>query len=147
MSQEQCSIWPWILVHLCRMMISPGVFFICFKFSFSGLLEGKRPKNSPKWKITITSVMCYISGTVWIWSLVLVHFCKMMISPGHFCLSKNIGNDHDFWYTIAKCWYLQVFFSFLFLILIFRAVRGIKGISYLRNHTSYDYHFWYTCVK
>ena len=26
-SQEQYSIWSWLLVHLCRMMISPEGFF------------------------------------------------------------------------------------------------------------------------
>ena len=26
-SQEQCGIWSWVLVHLCKMMLSPGVFF------------------------------------------------------------------------------------------------------------------------
>ena len=29
-SQEQCSIWSWFLVHYCKMMISPGVFFQFF---------------------------------------------------------------------------------------------------------------------
>ena len=48
--------------------ISKG-FFRLLNFSYFGLLGGggggsKRAKNSPKWKITITSVMCHISGTV-----------------------------------------------------------------------------------
>ena len=51
------------------------------------------------------------------------------------------------------------FFPF-FKILIFWDVRGVKGqkrskmtknsirhAPYLRNHTSYDCHLWYTCVK
>ena len=27
-SQKECSIWSWFLIHLCKMMISPGVFSI-----------------------------------------------------------------------------------------------------------------------
>ena len=38
-------------------------FFTFLKVWFFGLLEGKRAKNSPKWKIII-SVMHHISGTV-----------------------------------------------------------------------------------
>ena len=34
-SQEQQSIWSWFLVHLCKMTISPGVFFIFWNFYFS----------------------------------------------------------------------------------------------------------------
>ena len=37
---------------------------IFFKFWFWRLLGSKRVKNNPKWKITITSVTCHISGTV-----------------------------------------------------------------------------------
>ena len=34
------GIWSWVLVHLCKMMISPDVFLIFLKFSFFGLLGG-----------------------------------------------------------------------------------------------------------
>ena len=41
------------------------VFFLFFwTFHFLDCQGGKRAKNSPKWKITITSVMRHISGTV-----------------------------------------------------------------------------------
>ena len=59
-SQEPDIIWSWFLVHICKMMISPDFFFIFLKFDFLG----KWAKNSPKWKIRITSVTCHISGTV-----------------------------------------------------------------------------------
>ena len=36
-----------------------------WNFHCLGCEEGKREKYSPKWKITITSIMCYISGTVY----------------------------------------------------------------------------------
>ena len=63
-SQEQYSIWSWFLIHLCKMMISPGFFFIFLKFSFLGCYGGKRAKNSLKWKGTIACVTHHISGTV-----------------------------------------------------------------------------------
>ena len=66
-SQEQYSIWSWFLVYLCKIMISPGslsIFFFFLSFYFLGCYGGKRAKNSPKWKRTITFVTCHISGTV-----------------------------------------------------------------------------------
>ena len=42
------------------------VFFSLFwNFHFSGCVEGKKTKNSPKWKTAITSLTHHISGTVW----------------------------------------------------------------------------------
>ena len=38
-SQEQYSISSWFLVHLCKMMISPGAFFILLRFWFFGLVR------------------------------------------------------------------------------------------------------------
>ena len=35
-SQEQYSIWSWFLIHLCKMIISPGIFLIFLNFDFSG---------------------------------------------------------------------------------------------------------------
>ena len=52
------------MVHLCKMMISSGIFFISFKFRFFRLLGGKRAKYGTKWKITITFATRHISGTV-----------------------------------------------------------------------------------
>ena len=52
------------MVHLCELMISPGVFFIYSKFWFSGLLGGKRKKkNGPKCE-KIMSVVFHISGSI-----------------------------------------------------------------------------------
>ena len=68
--------------------------------------------------------------------------------------------DCHFWYTFVKWYYLQGFSHFL-KILILWIVSGVKGkkwkkkkkkksvcpAPYLRNHTSYDSHLWYTFVK
>ena len=37
-SQEPYILWLSFMVHLCKMMISPGIFFISLKFLFFGLL-------------------------------------------------------------------------------------------------------------
>ena len=51
-------------LHLCKIMISPGIFFFIFsKFWFSGSYWGKRAKNGPKWQ-KILSVMLHISRTI-----------------------------------------------------------------------------------
>ena len=73
--QEQYTIWSRFLVHLCEMIISLGIFFSSLKFSFLGLLGGKRAKNSPKWKTTI----CHAPY-----------------------LRNSIAYDHNFWYTFVK---------------------------------------------
>ena len=40
MSQEQYGIWSWFMIHLCEMMIYPGVFLFFLKVSVFALLEG-----------------------------------------------------------------------------------------------------------
>ena len=35
-SQEPFIIWSWFMVHMCKRIISPGVFHTFFKFYFSG---------------------------------------------------------------------------------------------------------------
>ena len=52
------------MVHMFKMMISPGIFFIFQNFDFSGSYWGKRAKNIPNWQ-KIMSVTLDISGTVY----------------------------------------------------------------------------------
>ena len=50
-SQEQYSIWSWFLVHLCKMMISPGIFFHFFEiFIFLAVrwLKGQKIAQNEK---------------------------------------------------------------------------------------------------
>ena len=51
-------------------------------------------------------------------------------------LSNSIAYDHNFWHTIVKWWYLQVFFSSFF-ILIFQAVREVKGQKMAQNDQTF----------
>ena len=74
-SQEPHIIEFSFIVLMCKMIISPGVFFSFSKFWFFILLEGKRAKNSTKWpKIQLISQEPYI-----IWLSFVVHKCKMII--------------------------------------------------------------------
>ena len=66
LSQEPHLIWLSFLVHMCKMMIFPGIFFIFSKFWFSGFFgEGGGDKGQ---KMThnyqFQSVTLYFSGTV-----------------------------------------------------------------------------------
>ena len=94
-SQEQYSLWSWFLVQLCKMMISPVFFFKFSYFHFSGSDGGKRAIKSPKWEVTI--LLHAISQEQYsLWSWVLVHLCKMMISPGVFfifCYFHFLGSQ------------------------------------------------------
>ena len=79
------SIWSWFLVHLCKMMISPSVFFNFFKILFfwgvTGVKWQKIAQNDKK--------------------LCLSRF----ISQEH-----HTSYDCHLWYTCVKWWYLHGFF-------------------------------------
>ena len=122
-SQEQYSIWSCFLLHYCKMMISPGGFFIFFFFIliFQAVREVKRQKIVQDYKkfclLHCTSQESYI-----IWLSFVVHLCEIMIFPGIFSFFK---------------------------ILIFCVVRGVKGEKMVQNekkimsvvvHTSKNIH-------
>ena len=96
-SQEPYIIWLSIMVRMCKMIISLSV--SSSKFWFTGFSGGLKCKKGQKWQKRL-SVAPYISGTYIIWSLFMVHICKMI--------------------NISKC-----FFHFL-IILIFGIISGVK---------------------
>ena len=147
-------MWSWFLVHLCKMIISPGVFFRSSKFWFFGLLKGqKMVQNNKKF-----CPSCFISQEPnIIWLSFMAHLCKMIVPVFFFIFSKfrffwllggkrtrngpkwqkilstsldiirnYTSYDCHLWCTCVKWWYLQQIFSF-FKILIFGVFRGIKG--------------------
>ena len=149
-SLEPYIIWLSFMLHMCKMIMSPGGCFIFSKFWFFWFLGGggKRAKNCLKWpKISQES---YI-----IWLSFMVHLCKMIISPGFFFKilifwvvrgvkrQKTVQNDKKFvlLHSISEEPYIKwlefmvqmrkmitspgVFFNFK--ILIFLVVRGLKG--------------------
>ena len=80
-----CHLW-----YMCKMVISPDIFFNVSKVWFSRLPGGEKPKTSQKWQ-TILCVLPYISGTLY--DLYLWYtFVKYGILP----------YDLYLWYTFVK---------------------------------------------
>ena len=75
---------------MCKMMISPDVFFffLFFKILIFGIVRGgKRAKNGAKWQKIISRS---ISQEPYIILLsFMVHMCKMIISPEAFLFFQN----------------------------------------------------------
>ena len=86
-SQETYIIWFKFMVYVCKMIISPGGFFIFSKFWFFGLLGDKREKfvqNDKKFHLLHS-----ISQEPYIWLWFLAHMCKMIISPANLFIFQN----------------------------------------------------------
>ena len=86
-------MWSWFLLHLCKMMVSPVVFFIFPKFWFFRLSEGgKRAKtvlNDKKFYLLHSiSEKPYI-----MWLSFMVNICKMIISSSVFFIFSK------FWFS------------------------------------------------
>ena len=83
-SQESYIIWLSSMLHLCEMMISPGVFFHFFKtliFQVVRRIKGQKVTQNDK-KLYLS---CLISQAPYIlWSLFMVNLCNRIISPGFF---------------------------------------------------------------
>ena len=88
-SQEQYSIWSWLLVHLCKMIIPPGFFFHFFKiliFQVFREVKGQKMVQNDKKFCSSHSISqeLYI-----IWLSFTVYMCKMIIYLGvSFSFSK-----------------------------------------------------------
>ena len=80
MSQEPYILWSWFMVHMHKMMIYPGFFYIFSKFWFLRSILGQ---NSKKWpEMTIMSVTFHIWESIHrIIVFFLLHKFKMMTSP------------------------------------------------------------------
>ena len=87
-SQEPCIIWLLFMVQMCKIIISPGVFFnfkILIFWVVRGLKGQKMAQNDKKFCLSHSiSQEPYI---IWLWFL--VHMCKMMISPANFFIFQN----------------------------------------------------------
>ena len=99
--------WLSFMVHICKMMICPGIFFIFSKFWFSGSTGGglkgqKTFQNNKK-----LCLLCSISQEPYvIWLSFIVQMCKMIISP-------------------------SLFFNFK--VLLFQVFWGLKGHKMAQN--------------
>ena len=114
-SQEQCSIWSWFLIHLCEMMISRIWWHAnddIQNFDFLGCQWGKRAKNFAKWQKY--SVMHHIWGTI-----------HHMVCHASYLRNHTLYDRH-LWYTKCKM-IMSPRFSFpFFKILIFWVVKRVK---------------------
>ena len=94
-SKKPYVIWFWFSVHMCKMMVSPVMFFYFFKILVFWVSRGKlgvwgggggqndkKPKITPNYQFQ--SATLYISELYMILSRFLVHRCKIMIYPGVF---------------------------------------------------------------
>ena len=125
-----------LLVHMCKMIISPGVFFHFFKILIFWVVRGvKRQKIVQNGKKFCPSHLISQEPYI-IWLSFSVHFYKMMISSGvSFIFSKlwfsgSIGGG---WGKRAKDGP--------------RWKNSVCHAQYLRNHTSYDCCLWCRCIK
>ena len=115
------------MVHICKMMISPGVFFHFFKVFIlwavkeggggrwgKGGLKGQKIAQNEK-----NNYICHVPY-----------------------LRNSAGYDHDFWYTYVNSWYLHGVFLKNFLILIFWAVISWNFFQFFKI-----LFFWLMVVK
>ena len=85
-SQETYIIWFSFMVHMCKMIMSVGIFLIFSKFLFSGLsvVSGQKITQNDKKLLCLISQEPYI-----IWSSFMVHMCNRIISPVFFKYIPN----------------------------------------------------------
>ena len=131
LSQEPYIIWLSFMVHMCKMIISPGVFFHFFKILILWVLTGvKGQKMIQNYKKIC--LLHPISQERYIILSFMVHMCK---SPGVFFIFSQfwlfgllVGQKGKKWSKMKK-------------------KNSARHAWYFRNHASYDCHLWHTCVK
>ena len=111
-------------------------------FIFGAVIEGKRTKNSPKWKLKLhpslaisqeqysiyqqnckNDTICraaYLRNHI-SYDSTMVHLCKMMISPGFFFIFVTRCGGGG-WSKMRK--------------------NSVCCTPCLRNHASFDFHLW-----
>ena len=91
-SQEPYIIWLSFMVQMCKMIISPGVFFnfkILIFWVAMGLKGQKMAQNDKKF--CLSHSVSQEPYFIWLWFW--VHICKMMISPANFFIFQSF----NFW--------------------------------------------------
>ena len=121
---EQCSIWSWFLLPLCKIVISPGVFFF-FLFSFFFHF----------FQILIFWVIRGIIGQ------------KTVQNDKKLCQSCSNGNISRHFLYFFKLLIFQAVSGVKRQKKWSEMKKSVCHAPYLRNHASYDCHLWYTCVK
>ena len=128
-------IWLLFMVHMCKMIISPGMVFIFSKFWFFGLVGSKRTKKRSKMtKNSVCHAHSISQEPYIIWLSFMVHMCKIIISPDSFFIFSKFcffgllgGLKWKKWSKMTK--------------------HSAHDAPYLRNKTPFDCHLWSTCIK
>ena len=89
-SQEPYIMWFWFMVHMCKVIITPGSISIFSKFWFFRLLGGGGERSKVQKLVQNDKNFC-LSRSVSqklniIWFSFKSHLCKMIISPGGFSI-------------------------------------------------------------
>ena len=99
-SQDPFIIWLSFVVRKCKIIKSPGLFFIFFKIMIFWVVRRvkgqKMAQNGKK-------------------------LCRA------FYLKSHISYDLHLWYTCVKWWHTQLFFSFLKKFWLYELLGGKKG--------------------
>ena len=109
LSQKPYIMWLSFMVHICKMIISSGFFFILSKICFSGYIRGrgrgKRAKNSPKWQ---NIVFCgpYLRNHTSYENhepyIILMQMCRMIISPSVRVIKENCHMSRHFFFIFQN---------------------------------------------
>ena len=107
--QEPYIIRLSFVVHMCKMIISPGVIFHFFKILIFWVVRAVKSQKMVQnvKKLCLSRLICQEPYIIWL--SFMLHLCKMMISPGIF------------------------FHFFSFKILTFWVARGVKGQKTVQN--------------
>ena len=93
--QEPWIMWSLCLVHMCKMIISPGVFLFFFSFFliliFSVVrgVKGQKMAQNKKWELHPSCIVSQEQCSIWSWFL--LHLCKIMMSPCVFFIFLNFN--------------------------------------------------------
>ena len=83
-SQEPYIIWQSFMVHLCKMIIYPGVFFHFFQILIFWAVSGVKGQNMVQNDKKFCPSHSISQEPYIIWLSFMLDMCKMMISPGVF---------------------------------------------------------------
>ena len=102
-SQEPYIIWLSCMVHICKMVISPGVFFFFSKFWFFRLFGGLKGQKTVQNDKNLCLSHSISQEPCIIWLSFMVHMCKGIIYPGGFFIFFKILIFQVVWaYKSAK---------------------------------------------
>ena len=83
-SRESYIIWWSFMVHLCEIIIFPGIFFHFFKILIFWVVRGVKGQKMVQNEKKLCLLRSISQETYIIWFSFMVHMCKMIISMAIF---------------------------------------------------------------